>query len=42
MIWSAQYKYSADAVELVFASGKYDSSEYIRDYDEYLKLQEGK
>lgn len=42
MVWSVQYKYSGDAVELVFASDKYESSEYIRDYDEYLKLQEGK
>ncbi len=42
MIWSVQYKYSADAVEMVFASDKYDAAEYIRDYDEYLKLIEGK
>lgn len=38
MVWCVQYKYSADAVLLVFASEKYDASDYIRNYDEYLKL----
>jgi acetyltransferase-like isoleucine patch superfamily enzyme/dTDP-4-dehydrorhamnose 3,5-epimerase-like enzyme len=42
MVWSVQYKYSADAVEVVFASDKYEANEYIRDFDEYLKLREGK
>jgi len=42
MVWSVQYKYSADAVEVVFASDKYEPNEYIRDYDEYLKLLEEK
>ncbi|KGM52947.1 isomerase [Lysobacter concretionis Ko07 = DSM 16239] len=32
MIWGTQYKYSKDAVLLVFASEPYDSDEYIRDY----------
>jgi acetyltransferase-like isoleucine patch superfamily enzyme/dTDP-4-dehydrorhamnose 3,5-epimerase-like enzyme len=36
MIWASQYKYSADAVLLVFASDYYDPSDYIRDYDEFL------
>jgi UDP-2-acetamido-3-amino-2,3-dideoxy-glucuronate N-acetyltransferase len=35
MIWAAQYKYSADAVLLVFASHAYDATDYIRDYDEF-------
>lgn len=34
--WGIQYKYSADAVLLVFASERYDASDYIRDYDEFL------
>ena len=38
MIWGIQYKYSADAVLLVFASHFYDSADYIRDYSEYLKV----
>ena len=38
MIWGTQYKYSKDAVLLVFASEEYDSDEYIRDYDEFLSL----
>lgn len=38
MIWGVQYKYSEDATLLVLASGKYDASEYIRDYDEFLNL----
>jgi WxcM-like protein len=37
MIWGTQYRYSADAVLLVFASHPYDSGDYIRTYDEYLK-----
>ena len=36
MIWSVQYKYSADALLLVFASDPYDPADYIRDYDEFL------
>ncbi len=38
MIWGIQYKYSADAVLLVFASEHYDSAEYLRDYDEFMAL----
>lgn len=36
MVWGIQYKYSADALLLVFASHYYDASDYIRDYDEFL------
>jgi acetyltransferase-like isoleucine patch superfamily enzyme len=36
MIWGIQYKYSADAVLLVFASHHYDAADYIRDYDDFL------
>jgi len=32
MVWGVQYKYSADAVLLVFASHYYDSEDYVRDY----------
>jgi acetyltransferase-like isoleucine patch superfamily enzyme/dTDP-4-dehydrorhamnose 3,5-epimerase-like enzyme len=36
MIWAVQYRYSADAMLLVFASEHYDPKDYIRDYDEFL------
>lgn len=38
MIWGIQYKYSQDAVLLVFASHYYDADDYIRDYNEFLAL----
>lgn len=38
MVWGIQYKYSPDAVLLVFASHYYDSDDYIRDYDNFLAL----
>lgn len=38
MVWGIQYKYSPDALLLVFASGHYDSSDYIRDYGEFRRL----
>jgi UDP-2-acetamido-3-amino-2,3-dideoxy-glucuronate N-acetyltransferase len=43
MTWGIQYRYSADAVLLVFASHYYDGADYIRDYTDFLKLtQSGK
>ena len=38
MIWGVQYKYSKDAVLLVFASHHYDAGDYIRDYSEFIRL----
>ena len=38
LTWGVQYKYSQDAVLLVFASEYYDPNEYIRDYPEFLEL----
>jgi acetyltransferase-like isoleucine patch superfamily enzyme/dTDP-4-dehydrorhamnose 3,5-epimerase-like enzyme len=35
-IWGVQYKYSPDAVLLVFASHAYDATDYLRKYDEFL------
>ena len=37
MVWKEMYDFSVDSVLLVLASTHYDGSEYIRDYDEYLK-----
>lgn len=38
LTWGIQYKYSEDAVLLVFASHYYDNADYIRDYDEFRKI----
>jgi acetyltransferase-like isoleucine patch superfamily enzyme len=38
LVWGIQYKYSPDAVLLVFASHNYDAADYIRDYDEFRKI----
>lgn len=37
MVWAIQYRYSADALLLVFASDHYDAADYIRDYAEFRK-----
>jgi serine acetyltransferase len=36
MTWGIQYKYSSDAVMMVFASDYYEADDYIRDYDEFV------
>jgi len=41
MVWAVQYRYSADALLLVFASEPYDAGDYIRDYDEFLSVLGG-
>lgn len=38
MVWKEMYDFSEDSVLLVLASTHYDGNEYIRDYDEYVKL----
>lgn len=38
MVWGIQYKYSPDAILLVFASHYYDAADYIRDYNEFLDI----
>jgi dTDP-4-dehydrorhamnose 3,5-epimerase-like enzyme len=38
MVWAVQYKYSTDALLLVFASDPYDPADYIRDYNEFRGL----
>lgn len=37
MYWKDMYDFSADSVLLVLSDEYYDDTEYIRDYDEYLK-----
>jgi dTDP-4-dehydrorhamnose 3,5-epimerase-like enzyme len=42
-MWREMYDFSPDAVLLVLASELYDESDYIRNYDDFLKyLKEGK
>lgn len=37
MIWKEMYDFSADSVLLVLTNTYYDASEYIREYDAYIK-----
>ena len=41
-MWREMFDFSSDAVLMVFASEFYDESDYIRDYDEFLKFVEEK
>ncbi|MEO7190774.1 MAG: WxcM-like domain-containing protein [Vicinamibacterales bacterium] len=41
MVWAVQYRYSADALLLVFASDHYDPDDYIREYSAFLAALEG-
>lgn len=36
MTWGIQYKYTPDALLLVFASDYYDAADYIRDYEDFI------
>lgn len=38
MTWKEMYDFSKDSVLLVLANTYYDGNEYIRDFDEYLKI----
>ena len=38
MVWKDMYDFSEDSVLLCLASEHYDSAEYIREYEEYVKL----
>lgn len=42
MTWGVQYRYSTDAVLLVFASHHYEPDDYITDYDEFIRLANAK
>lgn len=41
-MWREMYDFSSDAVLMVLASNYYDESDYIRNYDEFLKSVGGK
>lgn len=38
MIWKDMYDFSEDSILLVIASEHYDESEYIREYDDFVKI----
>ena len=38
MVWKEMYDFSPDSVLLVLSNEHYDPEEYIRDYDNYLKM----
>ena len=38
LVWKEMYDFSPDSVLLVLASTHYDCDEYIRNYDEYLRM----
>ncbi|MEQ1534048.1 MAG: isomerase [Sideroxydans sp.] len=42
MTWGVQYKYSEDAVLLVFASHHYDGKDYIRNYTDFINITKEK
>lgn len=42
LTWGIQYKYTCDAVLLVFASDAYDADDYIRSYSNFLDIVNGK
>lgn len=38
MVWKDMYDFSEDSVLLCLASEHYDAEEYIRDYDEFVRI----
>lgn len=42
LIWGTQYRYSRDAVLLVFASRPYEAEDYLRTYDDFLSELESR
>ena len=40
-MWREMYDFSPDAILMVLASEMYDESDYIRNYDEFLKFIKG-
>lgn len=38
LVWKDMYDFSKDSVLLCLASEHYDANEYIRDYEEYLRI----
>jgi hypothetical protein len=41
MVWATQYRYEKDTVLMVLASHAYEDSDYIRDYEDFLRIRKG-
>ena len=39
LVWGSQYGFSPDAVLLILASDAYDADDYIRNYEDFLRLK---
>ena len=39
LTWGVQHNYSSEGILMVLASHKYDSHDYIREYDEFIKIK---
>lgn len=39
MVWKEMYDFSDDSILLVISDCKYDPNEYIRDYDEFIRIK---
>lgn len=37
MVWKEMYDFSADCVLMALSSERYDATEYIRDFDEFVR-----
>ena len=37
MVWSSFFKFTEDTILMTIASSKYNSDDYIRNYDDFLK-----
>ena len=40
LTWGVQYRYSPDAVLMVLASETYNPEDYIREYEEFLRIKQ--
>ena len=38
MVWKEMYDFSKNAILLVISNQKYNENEYIRDYDEFVRM----
>ena len=42
MVWKEMYDFSEDSVLLCLSNEYYDAEEYIRDYDKFVELVNGR
>ena len=40
MVWKEMYDFSEDSILMVLTNEYYDNSEYIRDFDDYVKIMQ--